>query len=270
MRYTLLEAVQYILSSMDSDEVNNYDDTVESLQIARLLRAVYYDMATDLSLPEHHTLFELDASGDNAKPTLMTVPSTVTKLEWIKYNNALTTDTNAIYKRVEFLPFDQFFEMQSALYQQTTGVGEMTFVNNGEDFEVMYRTDRAPLYYTTMDDYTVLFDSYNNDEDTTLQKSKTMCWGAVYPTFTLSNSFAPDLDPTQFSLWLNQAKVRAFAELKQVANNEAAGTARRQMISTQRNNKRIDGLAAVFTAPRYGRTTGGTADRIPQKLKNGE
>lgn len=269
MRYTLLEAVQLIQSSMDSDEVNSYDDTVESLQIARLLKSVYYDLATDLQLPEHETLFELDPSGDPAKPVLMTIPSNVTKVNWIKYNCALDTDPNAIYREVNYKNFTDFYEIQAGLYQQTTSVGEMSFLQNGETFEVMYRTDEFPIWYTTVDDYTLLFNGFRSDIDTTLQKSKTMCHGTIYPVFTMADDFIPDLDPTQFSLWLNTAKTRAFNELKQVANQESNAHARRQKIASQWTRRRAPDLPEVYKVPRYGRR-GWSSDRIPKYLKNGE
>ena len=41
MKYTLLAIVQEILSDMDSDEVNSIDDTVESQQVASIVRSAY-------------------------------------------------------------------------------------------------------------------------------------------------------------------------------------------------------------------------------------
>lgn len=251
--YTLLELTQAILSAMDSDEVNSISDTVESDQVAHLIKGVYYDLATDLGLPEHETLFELTASGDNAKPTLMTLPSTVYRINWVKYNNKLTADTYSHYKDVTYIPFKQFLEMQNSLTGVSTGVGSMTFTNNSESFEIMYRSDRFPLYYTTPDDYTLLFDSYNSDEDTTLQKSKTMVSGMVYPTFSLTDSYTPDLNPQQFSLLLNTAKARAFYELKQVDNPDARREARRQKVINQYVKRRNEKVKEIFKAPRYGR-----------------
>jgi hypothetical protein len=103
MRYTLLELTQLILSSMDSDEVNSITDTVESVQVTTILKNVFYDMATELDLPEHETLFELTASGDNTKPAIMTIPTDVTKLTSIKYDNAATADTYVDWKDVTFI-----------------------------------------------------------------------------------------------------------------------------------------------------------------------
>lgn len=254
MRMTLLEMVQLILSSMDSDEVNSYDETTESMQVALLLKSVYYDIANDLGLDEHEEIFELIASGDNAKPTLMTLPTNAIRLDTINYDNKADSDTYSDYRLVKFMPFDKFMDMMNSLRGSETGIGQMTFTNaEGESFEVIYRTDKMPEYYTTWNDNTLLFDSYDSSIDTTLQKSKTRCYGSLYSTWTMSNSFIPDLDPTQFSYYINRAKARAFAEMKQSANQEAASEARRQKIITQKRKTTIQGLSSFDRSASFGR-----------------
>lgn len=253
MRYTLLEAVQLIESALDSDEVNSYDDTVESLQVAYILRSVYYDMATELGLPEHETLFQLVASGDNAQPTLMTLPSNAVKLREMKYDNRKTGESYANYLPVQFVPFEEFIERQNGLRGDISDVGQMTYVVNGQSYRIMYRSNKMPDYWSTMDDGTLIFDSYDSTEDTTLQASKTMCLGPTYPTFTLANNHTPDLDPTQFSLWVNKAKIRAFKELKQQDNSEAVNEARKQKIVTQKRKRRVDTKPELQKITRFGR-----------------
>ena len=256
MRRTLLELTQEILSSLDSDEVNSISDTVESYQVAVLLRGVYYDLATDLGLLEHDTTLGLEASGDATKPVTMTVPSNCTRIDWIKYNNCPADEDTANYLNVEFLAFDKFIEMTQGLRNDDdVDVSTYTFEgDNGDTFEFHYRTDKFPSWYTSYNNRTILLDSLDVTVDTTLQRSKTMCYGAVYPTFTLVDEFEPDLDPTQFSLFLNRAKVRAFAELKQVQNAEAAGEARRQKIIVQKRNHELVPHGTAFDRrPKYGR-----------------
>lgn len=253
MKYTLLEMIQLILSSMDSDEVDSYDETTESMQVALLLKSVYYDIANDLALDEHEEIFELVASGDNAKPTLMTLPERCIRLDSINYNNKLDTETYANYQPVEYMPFDQFMEMTNSL-RDSDNVGQLTFTNvDGESFEYIYRNDKMPEYYTTWNDNTILFDSYDSSIDTTLQKSKTRCYGSLYSQWTMSNSFIPDLDPTQFSYYINRAKARAFTEMKQTANQEAAAEARRQKVITQKRKTTVKGLTSFDRSAHYGR-----------------
>lgn len=252
---------------MESDEINDISDTVESTAVALLIRSVYYDLAIDLSLPEHETLFELNASGSATQPTLMTVPTNVSRVHEIKYNIKEAAETYANYSILDYKKFDEFMEMQNGYRGWTSNVGQMTYTNNTESFEIMYRSDKMPQFYTTMDDVTLIFDSYDSTEDTTLQKSKTMCLGVVYPTFSLTNGFTPDLDPSQFSLLKNRAKVRAFAELKQVQNQEAASETRRQHILVQKHKRTTPDLPPIFNLQtRYGRR-GGMTDRIPKSSK---
>lgn len=254
MRYTLLEMVQLILSSLDSEEINSIGDTVESDQVAKLLKSVYYDIATDLELPEHETLFQLTASGDPLLPCLMTVPSTVTKVRDIRYNCKETADTYPDWRLLEYKPFEDFLMDQQSLREWTTGVGSMTVTLNGSTYELLYRTDKMPQYYTTADDQQFFFDSYDSTIDSTLQASKTMCGGSVYPTFTLTDGFAPDLDPTQFSYFINRAKTRAFLELKQMENAEAGGEARRQKIIVQKRKRKTPNVLEIYRlGSRFGR-----------------
>lgn len=253
MRQTLLEMVQAILAAMDSDEVNSINDTVESSQVALLIKNVYYDIAVDLDLKEHNTVFELEASGSSARPTYMTLPTNVTRLDTIKYNNMEASDTYSDYKGVSFMPFAEFLDAQNVLREQSSNVGQMSFVLDGLTFEVMYATDKQPEWYTQLKENVLLFDSYDRTLDTTLQKSKTLCEGAVYPVFSLADTFTPDLDPTQFSYLLNRAKVRAFNELKQAQNQEAASETRRQKIIVQKRKHRVPRESYFDTAPKFGR-----------------
>lgn len=255
MRRTLLDLTQEILSSLDSDEVNSISDTVESYQVAVLLRGVYYDLATDLGLLEHDTVFGLSASQDTTKPVIMTIPANVTRIDNITYDNRETADTTPNYQPVKFKPIDQFLEMMQGLRESDNDIGVYTFEGDNEDvFSAIYRTDKFPEWFTSYNNSTILFDSYREDIENTLQQSKCLCYGSVYPVFELVDEHEPDLDPTQFSLLINRAKVRAFAELKQVQNAEAAGEARRQKIIVQkRNNEMVPTGPAIYGVPRYGR-----------------
>lgn len=254
MRYTLLELTQLMLSSMDGDEIDSITDTVESVQVTTILKNVFYDMATELDLPEHETLFELTASGDNAIPCLMTIPTDVTKLDWVKYDNQLTADNFTNWVDVAFMDFRDFVEMQNNLRYETSNVGTQTITANGESHQFIYRTNEWPSFYTTFDDYNLIFNSiYSIEDSTTLAAAKTMCQGAVYPVFTISDSFAPDLDPTQFSYFIQKAKVRAHFEMKQVPHAEAASEARRQLIAMQKQQRRTAKLTGLDQTVRYGR-----------------
>lgn len=257
MRRTLLKIVQEILTSMGSDQVNSITDTQESIDIAETVRAVFYDCATDFRLNEQQSLFELTASTSSAQPVLMTLPEKVVRLDWIKYNNKEDADTYSEYKEVSWCDFPTFLELSQSLREDTTGVDTMSFtMNNGDTFEYIYKTDAHPSLYTFVDNTTILFDSINLEVDTSLQSDKTMCYGVVYPDFTISDTFIPPLDPASFSYLVNKATIKCFDNIKQQQSPYAAQEARRQKIILRKRNERIQDQSTLFkiNKARYGRT----------------
>jgi hypothetical protein len=417
MKYTLLEMTQRILSSIDGDEVNSISDTVEAEQVAFIIQSVYYDIASSMELPEHETLFSLDASADYDKPVLMTLPTGVTDLQWLKYDKRDAELDQSEWRDIPFCTLEDFLTRMQGLeeepthskitpsttyigdfdidpakafdeddgtvlaadtaqatlttseegtwigytlttpqavskvtvygttdfgYSADTGpvlanrqirlslygkngtaptgqsdgqllaqtgffvqsadestprtltstddttkwdhlwvridrdssgvtgfmyVGEVQFYTTnvaGENdsmqvdtgngtFEFLYRTDRHPDYYTIIGEDTFIFNSFKKSVEDTLQESKVMCFGTMFPTFTLSDTFTPDLDQTQFSYLLNKAKARAFTELKQVENREAVGEAREQRVWSQRRKRNVPFGGEVERIARYGR-----------------
>lgn len=244
---------QDILNDMVSDEVNSITDTVEAYSVAQVIRRTFYDIAAELELPAHETIFQLTASGDNALPCLMTAPTNMMQLHSIMYDNKETGDTNSNWRAVEWCDFDEFIHMVNQLEDGGTTTVEMNVSNGTDTFEVKCRNDKFPHYFTSFDDNTYLFDSFNNAEDTTLQADKTLCRGLLYPSFTLSDSFTPDLNPTQFPYLYQKAKTRCFLQIKQMENPESASESRNQKIRLMKGKRRTQGKTALENTQRYGR-----------------
>jgi hypothetical protein len=176
---TLLDIVQDILSSMDSDEVNSINDTAEAKQVARVVKTAYYNILSRANLPEHKTLFNLEGLGDTDKPVLMSIPTDATNIEWIKYNKELTEPTEPLYDYVTIIPLQQFIDRVNTFNpDDTTDVGSMSH----NDVTFYYGKTAMPSYCTILNDEEVVFDSFRNDVDTTLQSSKTMCLVRNYPS----------------------------------------------------------------------------------------
>ena len=251
MRYTLIEMVQRILESMDSDEVSDISGTPESLAVANIIKECYYNIISGLDLPEHKGIFQLDASGDSSKPVQMSLPSNALDILTLQYNINTVADPN--WSPIQYKTLDEFFPIISSNDLTDTSVGSMVNTINGGNFTFKYRKDRAPSYYTSTDDRTIVFDSYDSDVDTTLQKVKTLCYGGILPTFEMSNSYIPDLDARQFQLLLQDSKAQAFIELKQVPNPTAERKARKNEILAQRTKDAVDTRTALEKIRRYGR-----------------
>ena len=236
MKYTLLDLTQNILSSLNSDEINSYADTVESRQVAEIIKTVYFNIITRTNLPEHKKLFTLTASGDPNKPTLMTIPNGIARVDWIKYNKGGDQDTqpNVDYPHFQYVnivSIEQFLDWINSFSNTDVEVGEFDLYG----FKLYFRDDKHPTYCTIIEDNNVVFDSYQSAVDNTLQSSKTLCYGKEVPQFTMSDTFIPDLDELQFPLLLNEAKSLAFLELKQVPHEKAEQESRRQWNSIQKN-----------------------------------
>lgn len=245
---TVLDMTQSILSSLDSDEVNSISDSVEARQVAECLRTSFFNMIVRANLPEHNRLFSLVASGDSEQPVLMLKPDNVSKIEWIKYNIATEDDPDINYSYVTILPVSQFLDH---IHQFNIDENEVeSFVLDDNTF--YYYNDRRPNYCTIIRDYYIIFDAYDNEVDSTLQESKTECYGRVVPTFSMTDSFIPDLDDQQFPLLLNEAKSLAFLELKQVNHELAIRESKRQWGSLQKN-KHIAKTNHFDELPNFGR-----------------
>lgn len=253
MSHTVLEVVQEILSSLSSDEVNSISDTIESNQIAMLLKRTYYDILTDLDLPEHNSLVELTASGSSSLPTLMYIPEKVKNIHWVKYNIKTATETYANYKTLQYCDLLTFQDRINEYRNRTTSVGTMNVPNNSETFEFMYITNKHPEIYTVIDDNVMLFDSYDSSVDTTLQNSKTMCYCSTYPTFVLSDATIIDLNENQMSLLRNRAIERASIEINQTENPDARREARRQRVISYKQKRKAEQVPEQYRVPRYGR-----------------
>lgn len=252
--YTLLDYVQTILSAMDSETVNSYSDTVESIQVANVVRTVYNDIQARVDLPEHYTLFELESSGDATQPVLMTRPSDVLTIEWIQYDKVVSGDTDPFYQDVKFLALDEFLRRMNSLKASDTNVETFDLTRNTDTLTFLYWNDRAPQYYTTFDDWTIIFDAYDATVDSTLQNDKTRAYGKKDQAFTLSDLFVPFLDRDLSTLLLNEAKVLAFAELKQDKHDVARQWATRGWTKVQQSSRGIDNhRTELDRAPNYGR-----------------
>lgn len=259
MKYTLLEIVQDVLSSLDSDEVNSITDTVESMQVARVARQAYLNITGIGNLPETKTLFELNASLTADLPTIMYLPETIQDVSWIKYNKHTLEDTTPQFEKVQYICLEDFLERMHDLDPDDATVDTGTLTLNGSDsITLLWKNNVAPCFWTTFDDSTLLFDSYDTEVDSTLQKTKSLGYGTHSDTFTMSDSFVPDLDERQHPLWLNETKSLAWAELKQAVHQKAEQSARKGWVSLQKTKRAApDKVSELDRLPNYGRVGGG-------------
>jgi len=241
-------------------------------------------------MPEHNQLLQLDASNDISSPVLMYRPEGVTRIEWIKYfdtnpadnqqvsqfgsyshgvntdleNNADSSFTSIPgYKRIEILSIEDFVHMQEQMNSTESNVESFTLTINENStgspnkFTFYFFNDRQPKYCCIISNFYVVFDSYDNSQDSTLQSSKTECFGWVYPTFEMTDTFVPNLDAQQFPLLLNDAKSLAFSEIKNQPHQKAEEEVARQVVSLQKWKAIANKPSYFDELPDFGRRGGG-------------
>lgn len=234
--------VQSILSDMDSENVNSISDTVEAEQVASVIEDTFFNLIAAREIPEHKQLLKLTALADNTRPTHFQYPTNTKQLERIFYDIS-TTGNN--YREIYFVEPLDFLSRSSEDGSNVTSVLDK---NGGTKIFIM--TDRAPTYYTSFDDNFIVFDSYDSSVESTLQESKTRAYGTMYPVFTQSDSFQPDLDDTMLPYLLAEAKSTCFSLFKSGSDPKVEQSARRlksfvqnDMYKTKKANVR----------PHYGR-----------------
>lgn len=278
---TLLDYVQSILSSLSSDEVNSISDTTESLQVAEIVRSTYFNIIARAGLIETKQLVQLEPSLDPSAPVLMYLPDGVGKIDWIKYfdNNTLpnlapndfqhdlntditsTSSTGSIpppgYKYVIVLPVQHFLDMTSSFNPENSDTDSFTFNDNSNNypgqFTFYFKNNKTPQYCCVLSNYYVIFDGYDSTVDTTLQASKSQCYGSVIPYWRMEDTFIPVMDEEQVPLLLNEAKSLAFYELKQTLHQKAEQEAKRQWSSLQKDKSKSDVPSYFDQLPNFGR-----------------
>ena len=128
------------------------------------------------------------------------------------------------------------------------------------DFSANYYifTGSDPTFWTTFDNKTIIFNGYDSATDSTLQQSKTLCWGQLDPVFPLSDdAFAPHLSGDEYPGLLAEAKSYCFINFKQVSNSKEEQKSRRQRVRQQNDQWRGDQRRPYNKTPNYGRRGNG-------------
>lgn len=282
MKYTNLQYVQSILSSLGSDEVNSVSDTTESLQVLDILKTTYFNIMARVDPPNQRQLIQLDPSLDPVNPVLMYIPDGVKALEWIKYFNSnnlpdssnnggfihdlnvdITPTGNTVtppvpgYQYVTILPVRQFLDMTDSFNPEESDVESFTFTNAENGFPgtytFYYKNSKQPQFCTIISNYFVIFDGYDSAVDSTLQTSKTQAYGDIIPVWQNTDTFIPNIDEEQVPLLLNEAKSLAFFEMKQMMHTKAEQEAKRQWGSVQKDKSIIDRPSYFNQLPDFGR-----------------
>lgn len=251
MKMTLLEIVQDILNDMDSDEVNSIDDTVESQQVAQIVKTCYFEIIGNRNWPHLQQLVQLEHIGDLTKPNYLVLPENLKELSEFKYEKQKHDDTKFILQDVKYLYPDQFLRM---VQSRNSDYDTIDTVIDFSGSKLLVINNFAPTYWTSFDDTHLVTDSYDSSLDDTLKKSKTQALAYINPTWERLDESIPNLPIEAFPALLAEAKSTAFLVLKQVANEKAEQKAGRQERWLARKAWRAAGGVRYPDYGRAGRT----------------
>jgi|TARA_R110000744_G_scaffold160193_1_gene276487 hypothetical protein len=238
MKMTLLEMVQNILSDMDSEEINSLSDSNEAEQVALVIKTTFFSLVASRFIPEHAQILKLDSLSQSARPTHFAFPLRVKNIEFLDYNVSETSG-GIDYRRTTYLTPDEFFSISDGRDSLSSTVVKVADVNSGST--LLIRNDTMPSYYTSFDDETIVFDSFDSSFEATLQSSKTRGYGVKYPTFDVTqDGFIPDIDGTMFPYLLAESKSTAMSLFKSGVDPKIEQAAKRHKSYVQNDKHRLN------------------------------
>ncbi len=252
---TLLAIVQDILSDMDSDIINSIDDTDEAGQVAQIVKSTYDAMISSRNWPHTKRILHLDAYSDSMLPTHMIIAEEFKEMISIFYDKKRDGETRLLYQEVKWLDPDDFLRYINGRNSDDANV--MT-VTDPSGVLLLIQTNKAPTYYTSFDDETIVFDSYDSTVDNTIQTSKTQARAYIVPDFVMENTAIPDLPVEAFPSLIEEAKSKAMFKLKQMQDVKAEQESKRQSHWLSRKAWTV---AGGIKYPNYGRNSNRTSYR---------
>lgn len=247
---TLLEIVIDIANDIDTDPINSINDTPEATQIAQIVQSTYEAIMSNRNWPHTAKLVRMNSSTDNTKPNIMTFDENIKELISVYYNKAKLGETRLRYEPVKYIEPD---DMLRIFYSRNSDDADTEVITDGSQIYVI-KTNKAPEYFTSFDDSTLVFDSYDSDVDSVLQNSKTQVRAYVTPAFQMIDDYVPDLPEEAFTFLIEEAKSKASMKIAQKADEKAEQESKRQNQWLSRKAWRVNGGVKY---QRFGRGAGG-------------
>ena len=246
-KMTLVEIVQDIVNDLSSDFINSIDDTEESQQVAQIVKSTFYAMISNRNWAHTKSGIALVPYSDSSLPTHMKVVEDIKELLFINYDIRKQGESRNRYTSMKWMEPDLF------LFRTNQEDNTKSYVKSVKDptgISLLIRNDKSPSVYTSFDDNTLVFDSYDSSVDSTLQSSKVQAQAYVFPGWEHTDTFVPNLPSEAFTALLEEAKSRAAMKLNKDVDHKAEQEAGRQQRWLSRKNWQING-GVVY--PNYGR-----------------
>lgn len=252
-KMTNLAMVKDILNDMDAEDITAIGDTEESNQVLAIIESTYFGMIADLTVPEHKELFNLTET-DASSPSVMILPTNVAELDWVQMD-VRTSEAAGVarrYTNIDWVSPEEFILRTRNRNDTDATVEILDHATYTGSTEVFIRNDRAPAFFTSFDDETLVFDAYNLAIDTFLLAEKTQGYGTVEPTFTTTDAAIADVDSSRFPEFLSICKNRANAAIGKASNPKEERWERKLIVAGQATKHRAKNLVRQTDFGRVG------------------
>lgn len=228
---TMLKYVQLILSSMDSDEVETYDESVESLQVADILEQTFYEIINRRDWEYlRHRVRRLDSVASSNNVTLA-IPKDVSLVESLSYYDY----DKGIQRSLEYVSPTEFISRQESISGANV---EQSFNSYGVVFNTY--NDRCPDYWTSFDESTVMFNAYDSvNQPMGVTPGNSVIMATIEPVWIMDDAYIPDMPSRMESLLLHEAMSACWLYIKQEANPKAEAIARRQFARMKTHERKV-------------------------------
>lgn len=257
MKRTYLELVRSVLNDTDCEDVNDINETTEATQVLSLMEDLFWEFTTRPGFQWRDALVELDPLSDTDRPVYLKTPDGVMDVKWFKYNVKDSANGKDEFRELIYQTPVDFFYRANALDTTASNVETVKALGGGT-FAVT--NDKAPQYWTTVDDHYIVCDSYDSSLESTLVGVKTQAFVQLAKPFVPDNDTFPPLPEEFFPSFLAELKMLASPILRRQRDTMAEWQAQRQRQRLSHEGWRMRGGDQY---PNYGRKSrsGKQADR---------
>lgn len=241
-KLTMLEVVQKTAEALNLDEINSISDSPDGEQIAQIAQDSAYELLNQSDWPFTIRLEQLESVADSSKPNYLRIPDEVTRIEAIKYDNTDPDDQLEGVDLVKIEPIQWMSPVQflDVVQARNTQLDEIEIITDFNGVRYPIYNDRGPSIWTSFDDEYIVFDSFDNTIESTLQGNKSQCLMKWIQDIVVDDGFLLDAPAHFFATWLADVKSTAFIYMKQEASPKDEQKARRGLSVLRRNAARTN------------------------------
>lgn len=253
---TLLGVVQSYFNATDGWSVNSISDTVEAEQVSLIAQEVFYEVVNDITdWKFKQKLTQLESVADNTKPNYLRIPDNFRRVKYsvINYDKRTgnSSDSAISYSEVCYLPPEDF--MRDIINIRSTQVANTVQITDYSGVKLLIKNNSHPTYCTSFDDEYLVFDSWDDDLEDTLQASKSQVIVNVERPFSITNDYVIDLPDDFIPTYLSLVKSRASEYLRQEPLFTDARRGRAGMIKYRKTHQKIGVTGRQPSLKKFGR-----------------